>query len=99
MDTDQERYSLPQIRKQLADGTKLPSPSESAWLLEEAERLTRANRAYDREVVRLEAELKAKDADYTGAENELLDVSEALVKCREELEAARVQLAAELASH
>lgn len=91
MDADQERFSLTQIRRQLSDGSKLPSPSETAWLLEECERLTRAYRALDREVARMEAELKQKDGEFSAAESELLDVSEELSKCRQELTDLRQQ--------
>lgn len=84
-----DRYSLAAIRRQLADGAKLPSPSEISWLLEHAESLARANRALDHEVARMEAELRVKDAEFSGAESELLDVSEELVKAREQIEALR----------
>ena len=98
MEADTERYSLASIRRQLADGTKLPSPSEVAWLLEEAERLTRLYRAMDRELSRMEAEMRVKDSEFTAAESELLDVSDELSKCRQELAAVRGEVPCQAAA-
>jgi chromosome segregation ATPase len=89
MDANADRYCLTSIKKTLADGKRLPSPSEVSWLVEECERLSRANRALDREVARLDLELKQKDAEFSAAEMELLDVSEELSKCRQQLAVAR----------
>jgi hypothetical protein len=89
MDANLERYSLASIKKTLADGKKIPNPSEVSWLVEECERLSRANRALDREVARLDLDLKQKDAEFSAAEMELLDVSEELSKCRQQLALTR----------
>ena len=86
-----DRYALATIKKTLADGNRLPNPSEISWLVEECERLSRANRALDREVARLDLELKQKDAEFSAAEMELLDVSEELSKCRQRMAARQVE--------
>lgn len=89
MTDNQDRYSLAAIKKQFDDGAKFPSPSEIQWLVDECERLTRNNRALDAEVARLDKEIRQKDMEFTAAEMELLDVSEALSVCRSQLESTR----------
>lgn len=91
MDTD--RFTLPSIRQRLEAGHKLPHPSEVQYLLDEVDRLTRHNRALDTENKRLTDLLGQREAEFIAVESEMLDVSDELLRCRQDLELVKLRAA------
>ena len=65
--------------------------AQCLWLLEECGRLQRANHALDLAVKTRDAELLAKDRDYTGLVSEWQDLADENRRLKQDLEIARLR--------
>lgn len=73
-------------------GERTLNTNETRWLLDEAFRLLRIDRAFEARVAELESQLKAKDADYTGVCLEYADLADENSRLKQELEINRIVL-------
>ncbi|HEV7224600.1 MAG TPA: hypothetical protein VGN42_17960 [Pirellulales bacterium] len=86
-----DRFDLTTIERDFQNGGAISS-AQCLWLLEECGRLTRASSGLDLAVRAREAELKAKDHDYTGLVSEWQDLADENRRLKQDLELARLQL-------
>lgn len=83
-------FCIDGIQAVLDQGMRKLFPSEIQWLIEEAYRLHRANRAADARLIQLESELKAKGRDFSGLMNEWHDLSDENRILKQQAEVDRV---------
>jgi hypothetical protein len=86
-----DRFDLTSIERNFQNGGAISS-AQCLWLLEECGRLMRAGHGLDLAVQAREAELKAKDHDYTGLVSEWQDLADENRRLKQDLEIARLQL-------
>lgn len=85
-------YCLDSLQEAMDVGRRELNCDEVRWLLAEAHRTLRANRALDARVVELEREFKAKDGDYTGVCLEYADLADENARLKQEIEINKVVL-------
>ncbi len=85
-------FRLDALQAEIEAGVRELNPDEVRWLLAEACRASRANRAFDARVAELERELKAKDSDYTGVCLEYADLSDENTRLKQENEINKIVL-------